>query len=162
MLRQLRHDVWATQRLMERCRALSEEQLALTAPGTYGTIRRTLVHIVAADERYLEGYFRRLGQGVGPKLDEDHDVLLDEIAVHLREVGASVEKIFADGDFDPDVDTTNRKGDRIAVWVLVTQFAHHGSDHRAHIGTILGAHGLDTPELDVWAYADSVGAIKRV
>ena len=41
MLRQLRHDVWATEQLLERCRALTKEQLELTVPGTYGGIRRS-------------------------------------------------------------------------------------------------------------------------
>jgi hypothetical protein len=48
------------------------------------------------------------------------------------------------------------------AWAPLTQFAHHGSDHRAHIGTILGAHGLPTPELDVWALAHEVGAEREV
>ena len=46
MLRQLRHDVWATGRLLERCRTLNEAQLDLTAPGTYGTIRRDRKSVV--------------------------------------------------------------------------------------------------------------------
>ena len=34
MLRQLRHDVWATDRLIAHCRQLSTEQLQLSVPGT--------------------------------------------------------------------------------------------------------------------------------
>ena len=54
MLRQLRHDVWATGKLIAYCRGLTDAQLALTAPGTFGTVRRTLQHIVGADEDYLK------------------------------------------------------------------------------------------------------------
>ncbi len=56
MLRQLRHDVWATRLLLDGCRVLSQEQLLHTVPGTYGTIRKTLAHIVRANEGYLNTY----------------------------------------------------------------------------------------------------------
>ena len=41
MLRQLRHDVWATEQLIGYCRGLKPDQLDLTVPGTYGSIRRS-------------------------------------------------------------------------------------------------------------------------
>ena len=161
MLRQLRHDVWATEKVLDRCRALTEEQLALTVPGTYGTIRRTLEHIVGADQRYL----RRFATIPERVLLEDHDVSLDEIAAQLAKVKDGVEKLFAGQEFDPDRvirDERRKPPVEITAWVLVTQFAHHGSDHRAHIGTILGAHGLDAPDLDVWAYGSANDAVREI
>src|SRR5438132_5813683 len=87
MLRQLRHDVWATERLIEHCRGLTPEQLELTVPGTYGTIRRTLAHIVAADERYL----RRFRPFPEPLINDDTaSITLDEIAAHLSNVKDAV------------------------------------------------------------------------
>jgi len=165
MLRQLRHDVWATEQLLERCRALTKEQLELTVPGTYGGIRRTFVHIVAAAERYLTRFMKM----PEPLLSEDRDAeaTLEEIAAHLPHLEEGVEKLFAGQEFDPDRvirDPRRKPTDPpllITAWVLVTQFAHHGSDHRAHIGTILGAHGLDTPEIDVWAYGNANDAVKE-
>jgi uncharacterized damage-inducible protein DinB len=165
MLRQLRHDVWATEKVIAHCRTLSDAQLELTAPGTYGTIRRTLEHIVAADTRYLA----RIGQVViEPPFREDHDVSLDEISTLLEKVKAVVERVFAGKEFDPDrviVDTNRRAPTdpplEMESWMMVTQFAHHGSDHRAHIGTILGANGLDSPAVDVWAYGWQIGAIRE-
>jgi uncharacterized damage-inducible protein DinB len=166
MLRQLRHDIWATEKLIAHSRTLTDAQLELTAPGTYGTIRRTLEHIVAADTRYL----RRIGQVVvDPPFREDHDVPLDEIAALLAKVKAAVERVFAGNEFDPDRVVTDSVTQRapgkppieLESWMMVTQFVHHGSDHRAHIGTTLGAHGLDTPGVDVWAYGWEIGAIRE-
>lgn len=154
MVRQLHHDVWATERLVERCRALSSDQLELTVPGTYGTIRGTLEHIVGADESYLA----RLGVDVAEPFGSDADASLDEIAAHLARLKPTVERILAGPDFDPDRLMPTRRGP-IPAWVLVTQLVHHGSDHRAHVGTILGANGLQAPELDVWAYARSLGEL---
>jgi uncharacterized damage-inducible protein DinB len=165
MLRQLRHDVWATEKLIEHCRTLTDAQLDLTAPGTYGTIRRTLQHIVGGDTRYL----LRLGfPVVDTPFPQDRDVSLDETAATLEKVKAMVERVFAGKEFDPDrvvVDPIRRVPTdppiEMESWMMVTQFAHHGSDHRAHIGTILGAHGLPTPGLDVWAYGHEIGAIRE-
>jgi uncharacterized damage-inducible protein DinB len=152
MLRQIRHDVWATEHLLERCRALSAEQLELTVAGTYGTIRRTLGHIVGADESYLA----RLGIAVADPFGPGAGASLADVTAHFADVKATVERIFSEEKFSPDRVMPTRRGP-IRAWVLVTQFVHHGSDHRAHIGTILGAHGLDVPELDVWTYAGTVG-----
>ncbi len=48
------HHVWATLQLIDDCAALPDDRLQATVPGTYGTIERTLVHLVAADQRYLQ------------------------------------------------------------------------------------------------------------
>jgi len=158
MLRQLRHDVWATGRLLERCRALNEGQLDLTAPGTYGTIRRTLAHIVRADEGYLHGF----GLTHEPLLEVTDTVTLDQIEERLTNVREAVEGLFGarDLDFDRRMRDERRKTD-LDPWVLVTQFAHHGSDHRSQINTILSVHGLEAPDLDVWAYAGEEHAVVR-
>src|SRR5438876_999077 len=166
MLRQLRHDVWATERLVAHCRQLSTAQLELTVPGTYGTLRRTVAHIVTSDEGYLT---RLLGALLhDPPFRLDHEVTLDEAASHLAHVKDGVERLFGGGELDADrllLDTPLRRpGDprfEMNAWAPLTQFVHHGSDHRAHIGTILGAHGLDTPEIDVWAYGNANDAVKE-
>ena len=166
MLRQLRHDVWATEKLVAACRSLTSGQLELTVPGTYGTIRRTLAHIVTADEGYLT---RLLGKLLhDPPFRLDHDVTLEETASHVAHVQDGVERLFAKGEPDADrltLDTPLRRpGDprfEMNVWAPLTQLVHHGSDHRAQIGTILGANGLETPDVQVWPYAMELGASRE-
>lgn len=167
MLRQLRHDVWATERLIAHCRQLTDSALDLTVPGTYGTIRRTLAHIVTADEGYL---VRLLGELLhDPPLRPDHDLTLDEAAAHLAHVQGGVERLFTRGDLDADrliLDTPLRRpGDRrfeMIAWVPLTQFVHHGSDHRSQISTILGANKLEVPDLALWPYAMELEAVREV
>ena len=153
-LRQMRHDVWATQRLIERCRALREEQLDLVVPGTYGTIRRMLTHVVRADE----GYLQSLDTFTEPRIEEADTTTLDEIEKHLATVRAGVERLFVQKDFDPD-QRMRRRDVELEPWILMTQFSHHGSDHRSQVCTTLSVNGLDVPELDVWAYGDAEGVI---
>jgi len=167
-LRQLRHDVWATERLIARCRALTAEQLELTSPGTYGSIRGTLAHIVSADE----GYLVRL---LGAKLHEPpfrqaqlDTATLDDLATHLGHVKGGVERLFAAGEVDGDRligDTPIRLPDQpraeMNAWVPLTQFVHHGSDHRAQVNAILTANGLEPPDLQVWPWAMELGATRQ-
>lgn len=167
MLRQLRHDVWATERLIAHCRQLTDSELDLTVPGTYGTIRRTLAHIVTSDEGYL---VRLLGELLhDPPLRPDREITLDETATHLAHVSDGVERLFTRGDLDADrliLDTPLRRpGDprfEMNTWAPLTQLVHHGSDHRSQVSTILGANGLEVPDLGVWPYAMELGAEREV
>lgn len=156
MLRQMRHDVWATEKLLERCRSLTREQLQLTAPGTYGSIQKTFAHIVRANEGYLNTY------GLIPQPFIELTAPLDEIASRLARVHDAVEQLFKskEYDFDQRIHDERRKAD-LDLWVPLTQFSHHGSDHRSQICTILTLNGLEVPDLDVWAYAIAEGAYAR-
>jgi len=158
MLRQMRHDVWATKKLLERCRTLTKEQLQLTAQGTYGTIQKTFAHIVRANEGYLNTY----GLIPQPFLEVTDATPLDETAARLDRVHDAVEQLFKskEYDFDRRIRDERRKAE-LDLWVPLAQFSHHGSDHRSQICTILTLGGLDVPELDVWAYAVAEGSLTR-
>jgi uncharacterized damage-inducible protein DinB len=166
MLRQLRHDVWATDKLIAHCRQLPAEQLQLSVPGTYGTVLRTLQHVVSADENYV---VRLLGALLHePPFRVEPDVGLDVIASHVPHVADAVERLFASGDLDGDRligDTPLRRPEQprfeINAWVPLTQFVQHGNDHRAQICTTLSAHGIEPPDLQVWPYAMELGASRE-
>ena len=156
MLRQMRHDVWATRMLLERCRSLTNEQLQLTAPGTYGSIQKTFAHIVRANEGYLNTY------GVISQPFMELTASIDEIASRLARVRDAVEQLFKSKeiDFDEKIHDERRKVD-MELWVPLAQFSHHGSDHRSQIGTILTLNGLETLDLQVWPYAMELGASRE-
>jgi hypothetical protein len=44
------------------------------------------------------------------------------------------------------------------AWAIPLQAIHHGNDHRTHVGTVALANGLAAPDLDVWNYAEAIGA----
>ena len=166
MQRQLRHDVWATEQLLAKCRTLRDEQLDRKVPGTYGTVRATLAHVVGADEGYLT---RVLGAMFHERQPWDENtVALDEIARHLAHVKDGIERVFANGEVDGErliTDTPLRRPDQkryeMYAWVPLTQFVHHGNDHRAQIATTLSAHGIEPPDLQVWPLAMEMGASRE-
>jgi uncharacterized damage-inducible protein DinB len=151
----LRHKTWATLRLIEYCQTLSDDQLSLTIPGTYGTILDTLRHFVAADEDY---YTVLTGKEPAAWFLADtwDDVTLDDFVVTTRQRGPGWEAVADDADVQgrPAVfpDGIGWPGS-----VLIAQALHHSDDHRTQICSILGAHDLEVPRLDVWAYARSAG-----
>jgi uncharacterized damage-inducible protein DinB len=140
----LGHHLWATERLLEHCRSLSPQQLALTAPGTYGSIVDTLDHLVSSDRSYLSGV---TGRGRTPALDAGGPGPL------LEHVSRQRDGWLAYLDSAPDLDAlVQRRSGAYPAWVVVLQAIHHGNDHRTHVGTVLLSHGLEAPEIDVWAY----------
>lgn len=68
------HHIWATERLIDECAALTPEQLKTPAPGTYGSIIDTLRHLVTTDSWYLT-FFR----GPTAPIDEEAELSLAEL-----------------------------------------------------------------------------------
>jgi uncharacterized damage-inducible protein DinB len=153
-----RYHKWANLRLLGDCATLTHEQLELTATGTYGTVAATFMHMLAAEQRYLA----RLGQGQ-PRFNEKSD--FPGIAALVGHATRTADWLISQAErVTPDqvLDTTFRDG-RYALHsgALLMQAFHHGNDHRTHICTILGSHGLEYGQMDVWSYAEATGAMTR-
>jgi uncharacterized damage-inducible protein DinB len=169
LLQLYRHKTWATLRLIEYCRGIGDEHLDATIPGTYGTIRNTLKHLVESDEGYFsiltrERFPTRAAAEAFALPDRlpDGPVPLDELAERVRRLGPRWELVAEDADL-PAREVTTTDGWRVPGAVPMAQAIHHADDHRSHIMSILGARGLDVPEpngLDVWGYAEANGQMQ--
>lgn len=146
------HHLWAAERLLEHCRALSPEQLAFSAPGTFGSIGATLDHLLSSDRSYLS---RLRGGRRMPALEAGGPEPLLEHLARLREGWLA----YLDSGPDFDVLIERRDGESPA-WVVVLQAIQHGNDHRTHAGTVLLSHQLEAPEIDVWGYGIAEGALR--
>jgi uncharacterized damage-inducible protein DinB len=153
------HHVWATVHLLDACATLTPQQLEATVPGTYGTILDTLRHLVGADVAYLQV----LG-GSQPDFDEEGAGLADlraRMVGHLRAWAG----VIAD-DPDPDTDTIRYRDDgsegHAPTGIRLAQVLHHGTDHRSQVCTTLTSLGIEPPEIDVWAFAESQGRYTEV
>jgi uncharacterized damage-inducible protein DinB len=150
VLRQaLRYNRWANLQLLDVCAALSDEQLELSSPGTYGTIADTFQHLLAAEQRYLQRLV-----GFEAQLSENNEFAgIARLREHAERSGQAL--IDAMGRFDPESTTERRDGRVVKHWVVMAQAIHHGNDHRTHICTILGQNGISYGDLDVWAFGDA-------
>ena len=149
----LLYNKWANLELLDTCTRLSDAQLQLTVPGTYGTIAATWMHLLAAEQRYV----RRL-TGVEPALSEKHDFPgVEALKEHAARSGAAL--LAAASGLGPE-DTTRADYDGNMVTLrqslIVVQAIHHGNDHRTQIGGILETNSIEHPNIDVWMYGLTV------
>jgi uncharacterized damage-inducible protein DinB len=148
------HHVWASERLIDECAALTPEQLTTPIPGTYGSIIETLRHLVGSDGWYLS-FFR---DGI-VHAGEEKEASLDELRSAITRNGTAWMDLLADEE-DPDKDVLEADGEWVLhspVGIRLAQVIHHGTDHRSHVCTGLTILGLTPPEIDVWAYARATG-----
>jgi uncharacterized damage-inducible protein DinB len=166
-----RYKTWATLRLIEYCQQLPAEHLDATTPGTYGTIRETLQHLVDAEQGYFSiltrARFRTKEEAAAYVFSDplpDGPVPLAELAERIRRLGPRWEALAQDPDLaGREVTTTD--GYRLPAAVVMAQTIHHADDHRTHILSILGARGLELPEpngLDAWGYAEATGLMQEM
>src|SRR3954447_11906285 len=123
------HHVWASVQLLDACAALTDEQLATTVPGTYGSIIDTLRHLVGGDYGYLEV----LSPGAFDPLDEDGtDVAMLRGAM---EATGPAWVALLEGDLDPHAIRVRHRDDgtdsAAPLTIRLAQVVHHGTDHRS-------------------------------
>jgi uncharacterized damage-inducible protein DinB len=149
LVQALRYNRWANLQLLDVCSKLSDEQMGLSSPGTYGTIAATWQHLLAAEQRYL----RRL-VGFEPQISEkDEFPGIVRLTEHAARSGDDL--IGAVGRFSPDGTSPDGGGGGVKNWLVMTQAMHHGNDHRTQICTILGQNGISYGDLDVWAFGQT-------
>ena len=154
LLELVRHKTWATRKLIDLCESLDPALVDATSPGTYGTIRQTLVHMANADRNY---YRRLIAKEPWEKMDEQ-STDLHTIAERFFEIAAQWESLAEDASL-ADRDLFYPKGEMVKSAAVFAQSIHHGDVHRAHVLSILGSHGIVVPELDLWEYAVEVGLL---
>lgn len=145
------HNVWATIRLLDTCASLSDEQLASTVPGTYGSIIDTLRHTVFADVSYLTVF-----NASGPEAGDEETADIPTMRALVEAMGPAWAALL-ETDLDPTTTVTRYRDDgstsSAPLGVRLAQVVHHGTDHRSQVCTALTALGIEPPDIDVWAYA---------
>jgi len=146
-----KHHLWANLALLDACEQLPEEGLDAGATGTYGAIRDTLVHLLAAEGRYLAGMTGR--EAAPDALKEGACPGIAELKRHARVSGEELIAL-ARSVASNDVIKVERGGQRyeIPISIFFAQAINHGTEHRAHVCTALTQQGIEPPSLDVWQY----------
>lgn len=151
MIDPFRHNSWATIRLLRFCRDLQSSALDRSAPGTYGTIRQTLAHLVGSEERLaliVEGTPRREGPDVFTSLDD---------LIQRQAILAERWDRLLDPPPHPERPVEIPEGQRrrlVRLGTVLAQVVAHGNEHRTHVCTVLGTYGIDPPAIDGWAYGN--------
>lgn len=153
------HHVWATVRLIDACLALPPDQLTATAPGLYGSIIETLRHVVGGDTAYLTAFSPDVAH-----IDEDA-MGLAELRAEMALNGPRWREVLA-RDLDPTAIVVRHRANgsesHAPLGIRLAQAIHHGTDHRSQVCTILSTLGVEPPDIDTWAFAESQGRIRNV
>ena len=151
-----RYNRWANLQLIDACRDLTAEQLGARAPGTSGSIRELLVHVVGGQQtsilrtkgRQHEGELAR--GSAWPGFDA-----LRSIAVSTSD---ELIQIAAAMDTDPEIDLPWRgKVYRYPMSFFLLHAFEHGIEHRTEIKVTMAELGVQRPDLDGWPYSEAAG-----
>jgi len=144
------YNLWANSTLIKLCSTLSDEQLAADLEGIYGRIQPTLVHIIAAEGRYLQ---RLTGKQLWAADVDWQNLSLDELLEMAQQSGSGL--IAAASAVDPAVRHDGELG-YFYNWTVVLQALYHGIEHRTQIKRILTHLGVEHPELAGWDFGESL------
>jgi uncharacterized damage-inducible protein DinB len=152
-----RHNAWANRKLFEACEGLTDEQLDAGVPGTFGSVRDTLLHIVGAEVSYVARVTGRT-PGESPKPDEVLSV--ERLKQDAHWTGEELLNL-ALGARPSDIVRQTRMGRNIEYpqAALLAQAIHHGNEHRAQVATMLTQQGIEPPDMSVWLYIEEMGLI---
>lgn len=141
-----KHNVWANLEILDSCARLSDADLVATAPGTYGPVRDTLVHLLASEGRYVGEFKGRTDD----MLSEDLPFVgFEKLRLYGVASGQALLEIVQTSPPDSVLRGTYRgQPYEMAASILLVQAINHATEHRMHIVSILNQRGVETPRLD--------------
>jgi uncharacterized damage-inducible protein DinB len=152
----LTYNRWANLQLIDTLAALTPEQLSASAPGVYGSIYATLVHIIRAEA----GYFHRLtGTRLPPPFAWETNPSPLEIRPYAEQVGTALFELAQPERYTQAV-TEAYQGQTFHYpgMIFLLQAVQHGIEHRTNITTLLAQNGIETPDIDGWGYMKTLPA----
>ena len=156
LVEMLRYNKWATLTLLEACRGLTDEQLDARAPGTSGSVRDILMHVVGGQQTFV----RRVGSRKNPR-GLNRGTAWPGFAALLDAAARSSDDLVAiaaglDPESEVDLPYLGKKY-RYPTRFFLVHAMEHGVEHRTEIKVILGGLGIETPDLDGWGYCSAAG-----
>ena len=154
--RLIEHNNWANQQIIQACLALSEEQLdAEPQSATVGSIRQTLLHLVASQHGYLRLLTLPLEERQQPV-----NVAFNELEQSATLSGEGLLALARDWSNHPlQTRIQTRDGYYVEPWVLFVQIINHATEHREQIKSMLSFLGVTPPDIDGWSYGELTGAL---
>lgn len=147
-----RYNRWMNDKLYAACGQLSDEQRKAERGAFFGSIHRTLNHLLVGDLIWLARFTggSRDGLHIAQPLHEDHAAL----AAHRRQTDEALiafagtltpEWLAADFEIHSSAYGVYRR----PAWLFVTHLFNHQTHHRGQITTLLSQQGIDIGATDL-------------
>lgn len=153
------HNNWANSRMIQVCSSLTDEQLdAAPHSATKGTIRETVIHLVASQRGYLKLLTLPVEERLHPTplafadLHESARASGEGLLTLARDLPGSLR--------EGRLQTTD--GYSVEPWVVFLQAINHATEHREQINSMLTALGVTPPDLDGWTYGEVTQALTPI
>jgi uncharacterized damage-inducible protein DinB len=156
-----KYNRWANRQLIEACRSLSDEQLDARGPGTSGTVRELLVHVVGGQQTSV---LRTMGRQHEGELNRSSEWPGFDVLLHVAEQSSEQLVEIAAGLVEGSEVALQYRGKvyRYPTSFFLAHAAEHGVEHRTEIKVALAQLGVETPDLDGWFYAGAAGYGREV
>ena len=149
------HNNWANSQIIQACSALSDEQLdAEPQSATKGSIRLTLLHLVASQQGYLS--LLTLPVEARPNVPPAFAELQESASIS----GEGLLSLARDEPSKPlKTRLQTKDGYSVEPWVVMVQAINHATEHREQIKSMLSALGVTPPDIDGWTYGEVTNAL---
>ena len=155
-----RYNRWMNGKVYAACAGLADDVRKADRGAFFGSIHRTLNHLLVADLTWLSRFTgsARDGLHIGAPLHEDFEALRR----HREQTDAAL-LAFADGltpawlSTDIEITSTAHGVFRRPAWVFVSHVANHQTHHRGQITTLLSQLGIDIGATDLPVLPDLAG-----
>lgn len=146
----LRYGDWANERILRAAAGLPDEKLDAAFDMGVGTLRRTLIHILAGEAVWIE---RWQGRAETPWPNQDEPLSVAEIVARLRATHQPRDAFLASlnaQDLSRIVTYRDSLGERFTARLedMILQMCVHSTHHRAQAVNMLRRLGADAPDLD--------------
>jgi len=157
LLDPVRHNSWATRRLVAFCRdlGLAQERLTIAGVGTFGGILATLNHVIRSDASYLHALLGRHPAW----LEDDGDTDLEGLAKWAAETEKLWEELLAKPIDVHRVIVVDGGANEVRTGIFLAQALNHANHHRAQVCAILTGLGVQPPDIQAWEYAWATGRL---
>ncbi len=152
------HNNWANRRIIRACSGLSDKQLdAEPQSVTKGSIRLTLLHLVASQQGYvslltLPVEARVYTTPAFAELEQAADSSGEGLLALARDESGQ----------RPQTQLRTTDGYFVEPWVVMVQAINHATEHREQISSMLTSLGVTPPALDGWTYGEVTGALTPI
>jgi uncharacterized damage-inducible protein DinB len=147
----LAYTIWADRQVLECLAGVPAEDLLRETGTSFGTILRTMAHILGAEQVWLG---RFLGAPLDPPPDEDDYADLPSLAAAFTDFWPQLEVFLAalaDAQLESNLTWTNSKGETHTQPTLraLVHFANHSTYHRGQVVSLLKQMGHQPPSTDL-------------
>lgn len=156
LVEMMRYNAWANRTLLDACREVTDEQLDAKLQVTSGSSRELLIHIVGGQQTFVLRTKGRQHEG-----ELNRGSAWPGMAEITRLAASTSEELISIAErLDPEIETDLPYFG--TVYRYPTRFflihaAEHGVEHRTEVKLNLAHVGIDTPDLDGWAYGEAAG-----